>query len=212
MLPFLALTALGSLTWLVPAPPGPYGRLLLLLAVAVLGVGGWLALTALGRRAPRPTRVTTAALLAAYAALPALVPVLVVAGYGSGRAEQVLRQPAGAAVASFAGVHLLAFVAAWLVTAYGLVPLFAAVTVLAAAARLRDEIGRVEQDLSPPRLSAACRETPLADVPLVEIVPDGALPARPGGGAAGRLRQYVLCRDLDERQRAPAAVLRADPR
>jgi len=236
MLPFLALTALGSLTWLVPAPPGPYGRLLLLLAVAVLGVGGWLALTAFGRRAPRPTRVTTAALLAAYAALPALVPLLVVAGYGSERAEQVLRQPSGAAVASFAGAHLLAFVTAWLVTAYGLVPLtrravedavrdmrnsvklqgralpmllfvtlfffftgelwqamnrltwwrmllvvalFAAVTVLAAAARLRDEIGRVEQDLSQPRLNAACRETPLADVPLVEIVPDGALQARP---------------------------------
>jgi hypothetical protein len=48
------------------------------------------------------------------------------------------------------------------------VALFAAVTVLAAAARLRDEIGRVEQDLSLPMLSAACRDTPLADVPMPE--------------------------------------------
>lgn len=240
MLPFLALTALGSLTWLVPEPPGPYGRLLVLLAVAALGVGAWSALTAFGRRLPRFTRVTTTALLAMYVALPVLIPLLVEAWYENERAEQILGQPASAAVVSFASTHLMAIVVAWLVTAYGLVPLtrlavedavrdmrnsvrlqgralpmllfvtlfffftgelwqamnrlvwwrmvlmvalFAAVTVLAAAARLRDEIGRVEQDLSPPRLSAACRDTPLAGVPLADIAPDGPLQARPLEGS-----------------------------
>lgn len=50
------------------------------------------------------------------------------------------------------------------------VALFGAVTVLAAAARLRDEIGRVEQDLSPPILAAACKGTPLAGVVPAEPV------------------------------------------
>jgi len=40
--------------------------------------------------------------------------------------------------------------------------LFAAVTVLATAARLRGEVDRVEQDLSPERIAAACAGTPLA--------------------------------------------------
>jgi len=57
-----------------------------------------------------------------------------------------------------------------------IVGLFAAVTVLAAAARLRDEIGRVEQDLSPARLAAACQGTPLARVPIDELPPGRALP------------------------------------
>jgi hypothetical protein len=59
------------------------------------------------------------------------------------------------------------------------VGLFAAVTVLAAAARLRTEIGRVEQDLSPPMLSAACKRTPLAIVPIDELAPEGSLRATP---------------------------------
>ena len=42
--------------------------------------------------------------------------------------------------------------------------LFAAVTVLATSAKLRAEIDRVEQDLSPQRLTAACAATPLADL------------------------------------------------
>jgi hypothetical protein len=46
--------------------------------------------------------------------------------------------------------------------------LFAAITVLAAAARLRDEIGRVEQDLRPEILTGACRGTPLAGVEIAE--------------------------------------------
>lgn len=62
-----------------------------------------------------------------------------------------------------------------------IVVLFGAITVLAAAARLRDEIGRVEQDLSPSRLSAACAGTPLASVPI-----DGPLPAVPLDGRQGR--------------------------
>jgi hypothetical protein len=48
------------------------------------------------------------------------------------------------------------------------VTLFAAVAVLATAARLRDEIGRVEQDLSPPRLAAAGRGTPLEGLPIAD--------------------------------------------
>ncbi len=53
------------------------------------------------------------------------------------------------------------------------VALFAAVTVLAAAARLRDETGRVEQDLRPAMLTAACQDTPLAGAPIT----DGAIRA-----------------------------------
>ena len=49
-----------------------------------------------------------------------------------------------------------------------IVLLFAAVTVLAAAARLRDEIGRVEQDLRPEILKGACKGTPLAAVEIAE--------------------------------------------
>ncbi|WLW51073.1 hypothetical protein [Streptomyces sp. YU58] len=59
------------------------------------------------------------------------------------------------------------------------VVLFAAITVLAAAARLRDEIGRVEQDLSRPTLAAACRGTPLAGVRFEQLAPEGQLPAMP---------------------------------
>jgi hypothetical protein len=50
--------------------------------------------------------------------------------------------------------------------------LFAAVTVLATGARLRGEIDRVEQDLSPSRLSAASAGTPLAaDIPASVATP-----------------------------------------
>jgi hypothetical protein len=53
--------------------------------------------------------------------------------------------------------------------------LFAAVTVLAAAGRLREEIGRVEQDLSVQRVEEACRDTPLAPVPIENLAPSGSL-------------------------------------
>jgi hypothetical protein len=78
-----------------------------------------------------------------------------------------------------------------------IVALFAAVTVLAAAARLRDEIGRVEQDLSPPMLAAACKGTPLADVPIDELAPDGHLrPARLNGRQNRNLLLMLAIRQL----------------
>jgi hypothetical protein len=83
------------------------------------------------------------------------------------------------------------------------VGLFAAVTVLAAAAHLRDEIGRVEQDLSPARLSAACKGTPLADVPIDELAPDGHLEATPLGGH--QVRNLLLM--LASRQLVQAFVV-----
>ncbi|WP_033327569.1 hypothetical protein [Streptomyces yerevanensis] len=81
--------------------------------------------------------------------------------------------------------------------------LFGAVTVLAAAARLRDEIGRVEQDLSLPTLSAACQGTPLAGVPIEHLVPDGQLPAMPL--TARQERNLLLM--LASRQLVQAAVV-----
>lgn len=55
------------------------------------------------------------------------------------------------------------------------VALFGAITVLAAAARLRDETGRIEQDISPPTLASACQGTPLATVPIDDLTTDGTL-------------------------------------
>jgi hypothetical protein len=75
--------------------------------------------------------------------------------------------------------------------------------VLAAAARLRDEIGRVEQDLSPARLSAAGKGTPLADVPIDELTPDGHLEATPLGGH--QVRNLLLM--LATRQLVQAVVV-----
>ncbi|WEH18181.1 hypothetical protein [Streptomyces sp. VNUA24] len=83
------------------------------------------------------------------------------------------------------------------------VVLFAAITVLAAAARLRDEIGRVEQDLSRPTLAAACRDTPLAEVPVEQLAPDGQLPAMPL--TARQERNLLLM--LASRQLVQAAVV-----
>jgi hypothetical protein len=83
------------------------------------------------------------------------------------------------------------------------VTLFGAVTVLAAAARLRDEIGRVEQDLSPPRLAAAARETPLAGLPFDELTPGGHLRATPLSGRQERNLLLVLA----TRQLVQAAVV-----
>jgi hypothetical protein len=83
------------------------------------------------------------------------------------------------------------------------VALFGLVTVLAAAARLRDEVGRVEQDLSPPRLSAASKGTPLARVPFDELTPDGALRATPLSGREERNLLLVLA----TRQLVQAAVV-----
>lgn len=152
-----------------------------------------------------------------------------------------------------------------------IVALFVAITVLAAAARLREEIGRVEHDLTPSVLSAACGGTPLAGVSLTEpvrarkltgrqlrnllvmlairqlvqaavvglalfgffvvlglivVLPETAeqwiggsggvreVAARRAGGVVAQrhpvrgVRQHVLRGGVDERRRAPQAVLR----
>ncbi|MEU4449323.1 hypothetical protein AB0K14_28885 [Actinosynnema sp. NPDC050801] len=81
--------------------------------------------------------------------------------------------------------------------------LFAAVTVLAAAARLRDEIGRVEQDLSPPLLTAACQGTPLASVPIEELAREQPFRAVPLNGRQSRNLLVVLA----TRQLVQAAVV-----
>jgi hypothetical protein len=49
--------------------------------------------------------------------------------------------------------------------------LFAAVTVLATSARLRVEVDRVEQDLNPDRVAAACADTPLAGLATRAVPP-----------------------------------------
>lgn len=83
------------------------------------------------------------------------------------------------------------------------VGLFAAVTILAAAARLRDEIGRVEQDLSAPRLTTACERTPLADLPVDDIAPGGSVEAVPLNGRQARNLLLMLA----TRQLVQAAVV-----
>ncbi|MFI0446694.1 hypothetical protein [Actinomadura sp. 6N118] len=83
------------------------------------------------------------------------------------------------------------------------VGLFAAVTTLAAAVRLREEIGRVEQDLSPHRLASACSRTPLADVPIEHLTRDGPLRAVPLNGR--QVRNLLLM--LATRQLVQAAVV-----
>lgn len=70
--------------------------------------------------------------------------------------------------------------------------LFGVVSVLAAATRLRDEIGRVEQDLGTPRLAAACVGTPLDRVPVDELTPDGHLLPTPLTGQQERNLLLVL--------------------
>ncbi|GGU40840.1 hypothetical protein [Lentzea flava] len=79
-----------------------------------------------------------------------------------------------------------------------IVLLFAAVTVLAAAARLRDEIGRVEQDLRPEVLAVACQGTPLSGVEIAEPLPPKRLNGR-------QLRNLLIM--LAIRQLVQAAVV-----
>jgi hypothetical protein len=85
------------------------------------------------------------------------------------------------------------------------VALFAVVTMLATATRLRDEIGRVEQDLSPPRLAAACVGTPLEVVPIDDVAPDGPLRAVLLSGRQNRNLLVILA----TRQLVQAAVIGA---
>jgi hypothetical protein len=75
--------------------------------------------------------------------------------------------------------------------------LFAAVTILASAGRLRDEIGRVEQDLRPERLSHACKRTPLSMVDMGDVAPDGPLaPVRLTNGQVTNLLVILATRQL----------------
>ncbi|MEU7479701.1 hypothetical protein AB0A63_27175 [Lentzea sp. NPDC042327] len=76
--------------------------------------------------------------------------------------------------------------------------LFAAITVLAAAARLREEIGRVEQDLRPEVLARACEGTPLAGVEVAE-------PLQPKRLTGRQLRNLLVM--LATRQLVQAAVI-----
>ncbi|MEV6636871.1 hypothetical protein AB0M54_39665 [Actinoplanes sp. NPDC051470] len=79
----------------------------------------------------------------------------------------------------------------------GVLTLFAAVTVFAAAGRLREEIGRVEQDLSTPTLEAACKDTPLEHLPIGELVPDGgAHPPPLNSRQVGNLLVMLASRQL----------------
>ena len=77
--------------------------------------------------------------------------------------------------------------------------LFAAVTVLATSARLRSEIDRVEQDLNPDRLAAACAGTPLAALAPIET------PAAPPPLTARQETNVLLV--LVTRQLIQAAVV-----
>jgi hypothetical protein len=77
------------------------------------------------------------------------------------------------------------------------VALFAAVAVLSAAARLRDEISRVEQDLSWPRLAAACQGTPLAEIPIEQVTAHGPLhPVSLNGRQSRNLLLMLATRQL----------------
>jgi hypothetical protein len=77
------------------------------------------------------------------------------------------------------------------------VALFAAVAVLSAAARLRDEISRVEQDLSWPRLAAACQGTPLAEIPIEQVTAHGPLqPVALNGRQSRNLLLMLATRQL----------------
>jgi hypothetical protein len=71
--------------------------------------------------------------------------------------------------------------------------LFAGVTVLASGVRLREEVERVEQDLSPVRLTASCRGTPLEAVSAQIRAAD---PVPLGRRQAGNLLLMLATRQL----------------
>ncbi len=73
-----------------------------------------------------------------------------------------------------------------------IVLMFVAITVLAAAARLHDEIGRVEQDLRPEVLLVACKGTPLAGVEIAESLS----PKRLNGRQSRNLLVMLAIRQL----------------
>jgi hypothetical protein len=256
MIPSLAFVAFGSLAWLVPLKTAGSGRWVLLGGVLVVTVAIRSMISALVPRLPRFSRTSTAAILAAYAAMPVAVPLMQLAVDGT-------VTPPGGHVVGLLGFIIFfaaAFTATLLATTYGVVTLvrratrrtfydmrismqllgralpallfvtfflfftgelwqamnrlawwrvglvvglFAAITVLAAAARLREEISRVEQDLSPHRLTSACQQTPLAEVPIEELTRDGPLRPVPLNGR--QVRNLLLM--LAARQLVQAAVV-----
>lgn len=72
------------------------------------------------------------------------------------------------------------------------VALFVAITILAAAARLKDEIGRVEQDLRPEVLAQACHGTPLGEEEFSEPL----RPRKLGGRQSRNLLVMLAIRQL----------------
>jgi hypothetical protein len=83
------------------------------------------------------------------------------------------------------------------------VGLFGAITILAAANRLREEISRVEQELSAERLAAAAVGTPIAKVPTEALARSAQLQATPLNGR----QQRNLLVMLASRQLAQAGVV-----
>ncbi len=81
--------------------------------------------------------------------------------------------------------------------------LFAAITIVAAANRLGEEITRAEQELSARRLSEVAAGTPVAEVPTDELERDGRLRATPLNGRQTRNLLVMLA----TRQLAQAAVV-----
>lgn len=228
MLPALTFVAVGSLAWLVLLKSTGLSKWVLLGVIVAVMVSAWILISLFVRRMPSFSPRTTVFLLAAYATMPVIVPVLQmvinnnVVAPGAPELEPGYKWLLVFWFVLFFGV---AFVATMLATTYGLgallkggtrhvladlrnsvhllgralppmlfvtlflfftgelwqamnqlrwprvslvVLLFAAITVLAAAARLRDEIGRVEQDLRPEILTGACKGTPLSDVEMTE--------------------------------------------
>jgi hypothetical protein len=72
---------------------------------------------------------------------------------------------------------------------------FVAVTILASAGRLRDEIGRVEQDLRPDRLAAACASPPLSTLDIKDVTA-GPAPVRLSNGQVANLLVLLATRQL----------------
>ncbi|MFI5842252.1 hypothetical protein ACIA8K_21315 [Catenuloplanes sp. NPDC051500] len=238
MLPFLAFVSVTSLLWLVRRWADQDYWWWVLAGTLAAGALVWTGLTAFSGRLPRFSRRTAGAILVCYAVMPLVVPSLEFlisqSNSSPGVGERISEQHTSfaGAVAAFLSIFTVLFAAAWLTTAYGVVPLIrrglrhavhdmrnsvriqgralptllfvtlfffftgelwqatdrlswtrvwavvvllASVTVLATATRLRDEIGRVEQELHPARLSKDCRRTPLDGLPMEEIAPDGAL-------------------------------------
>ncbi|WP_433634896.1 hypothetical protein [Nocardia sp. CA-120079] len=256
MLPNMLFVAIASLVWLVPLKSAGSGRWVWLGVVVAVTVAVRAAMALFVRRMPQLSPRVTAASIAAYSAMPVVVPLLQLAVDGT------VTPPGGAFIGflGFAAFFALGFAATFVATVYSLgallrrairgtlfdlrnsvqllgralpmllfatlflfftgelwqamnrlhwwrlsavVALFGVVTVLASAARLRDEIDRVEQDLSAERLSAAASGTPLADAPVDELVPDGHLPTIPLNGRQERNLLLMLA----TRQLMQAAVV-----